>query len=510
MSKAENNKRILKNTALLYLRMGLSMIVSLLSVKIILNNLGVIDYGIYDVIGGVVTMFSFLTASLSSASLRFLSYDLGKQNKSNIQTTFSTILFIFTCLASTIFVLCEVLGLYFFKSHINIPLDRYFAAQYVFHFSLISFILSLLSIPLSSLLISYEKMGSYAFITLADTFLKLLAAILIPFFQTDRLITYSILITIVSILTLIAYYYISINISPIKLKIKPYDKSQIKEMASYLSWNLFGSISAMFSNQGINLIINVFFGPIANAARAIAYRVNVAIQSFSINFYTAVNPRIIKSYAEGDTKYQLQLVFYSSKIAYFMLLLIIIPIYLELNNILQLWLGSATTELTTELTKLSMIFTLVCSLENPLTTLIRATGNIKKYQLYVGSFTLLSLPATYLFFKLGFDVLYSYYTLIIIYSIALFVRLYILKIQLNFPIQKYITTIIIPIITITLISFIICTYALQFYSNFHLIIRIIITIFILSIIIFLSNFIILNKKEKVYIKKIIQNKIKKG
>lgn len=423
-----SSQRIFKNTLYLFFRMGLNMIISLLTVRLIFNALGEIDYGIYNVVGGVTLFFSFIGVTLASASQRFFSYEIGMNNDDRLNKIFNLSLLIYLVFFLILFILFESIGLWFISNKINYPIGKQKSVEILFQFSLFTFLINFLTIPFNAIIIAREKMNFYAKISILETFLKLVVAFLIFYYNGDKLVFYSILIFIVSILNLIVYIsYCKINFNEVKLKWYC-NKKDAKSLVSYSGWNLFGSITSVLNNQGINIIINQFFGPSVNASRAISYQINGSISSISNNIYLAFSPQIVQSYGGNDITKMEELVFKGTKFGFLLLLLVIVPVYFKIDVLLGLWLGNSNVnESMIYFTKLILIYTLVNSFESPITYSVRATGKIKNYQIYVGVFTLLTLPLSYIFFKLGYSAEISVIIMTVIYFAVMFVRLYILK-----------------------------------------------------------------------------------
>jgi O-antigen/teichoic acid export membrane protein len=454
MEPNSDNKRIAKNTMMLYFRMLLTMLVSLYTVRVVLKTLGIVDYGLYNVVGGLVSMFGFLSLTMISASQRFFAYELGRNNITQLKKTFSTIVLIYAIIAVIVFVLAETVGLWFVNAKMVIPADRMNAAMWVYHFSILSFIVTILNIPYSSIIISHENMQAYASISIAEVLVKLGIVYLLTLFAFDKLKLYAILIFLATCLSTLIYRLICNRKYEESHFIFTFDKPLFKTILSYSGWNLFGAISGVLNTQGINILLNLFFGPALNAARAIADQVNVAITSFSQNFYMAVNPQIIKSYAANDTRRMFSLVFASTKFAFFLFLLLSIPLYLEMDFVLSLWL-SQVNEYMIVFTRLILIYSLINIIESPLTQAARATGRIRNYQILVGIVTLLTVPVSYLLFKLGYPPETTFIVLVVVYFVAFFIRLGVLKSLVDFPVRDYMHHVFFIIMGITILASII-------------------------------------------------------
>lgn len=456
-NNTENNKRIAKNTLLLYIRMLLLMAVSLYTSRLVLNTLGVQDFGIYNVVGGVIMMLNFLTNSLGGASARYITYDLGKGDINIMKRTFGNILSIHLLLAFIIIVLGETIGLWFMKTQLQIPNERETAAFWVYQFSILSSIMSVISVPYNATIIAHEKMSAFAYISIADAILKLLIVYLLLIIPYDKLIIYSALFFCIQLFDRIVYnIYCRKHFKETCCR-PSFDKKQFKEIFTFAAWTLNGNLAVMGLTQGINILLNIFFGPIVNAARGIAVQVQSTVQSFCINFQMALNPQITKSYAIRDFSHMHQLLKASSKISFFLILFISLPIILETPIILKWWLGMVP-EYTINFLRLILCPSILYTLSNPIAVSVHATGNIKRFQLIEGSILLCIVPIAYLllkFFNIPPDVVFIVH--IIIELIALYARLHIVLPMINMKISDYTTNVIYPVLKVALIAPIIPT-----------------------------------------------------
>lgn len=451
MSNIEHNKRIARNTILLYFRMFLTMGISLYTSRIVLNTLGVKDFGIYNVVGGVVLMFSFLNSSMSSATQRFLSFELGKKNFEQLKKVFSMSVNIHAIIAVVIFVLAETIGLWFLNAKLNIPAERMNAVNWVYQFSILSFIITVLSVPFNATIIAHERMKVYAYVSIVEVILKLIIVFVLVGSGFDKLKMYSVLVFCVAVLIWLIYKtYCKRNFTETNYQFF-WEKSLYKTLMNYAGWNLFGNVAAVTFNQGINIMLNIFFGPAINAARGIAYQVNSAVNGFVINFQMAMNPQIIKSFASGETKYMHQLIYQGAKYSFFLLFALTLPILLETEIILKLWL-KIVPEYTVIFTRLVLINVLIDCISGPLMTAVQASGKIKFYQSVVGGLLLLILPLSYLFLTLGFPPQVTLYVSIFISVIALFSRLRIIGPLVNLSIRKFAQYVLGRVLLVVLVS----------------------------------------------------------
>lgn len=500
-----NNKRIAKNTLMLYIRMLITMAVSLFTVRVLLQALGVVDYGIYNVVGGLITFMSFLTATMSSATQRYLSFSLGKKDKKEFGQLFSMNILIYLLLAIIVVVLAETIGLWFLNNYLNIPENRFSAANYVYQFSLLTFVIYLLTIPYHSAILAEEKMNVYAYVSILDACLKLFLVYLVVVINYDKLILYGFLLMLQTIfITSIYVFYCNRKIEGCKF-VFFWKKKMFTQILSYTSWSLFGSLSGTLNNEGLSLLLNLFFGPAMNAAKGISDRVSSAISSFVSNFYSAVKPQIVKSYASGDYSYMKILAFQSSKFSYFLMLVLSLPLILETKYILTLWLVDVEYSMIL-FTKLVLIYSLINVFEFPLTQLVHATGIVRKYQMFVGVFTLFTLPITYLLFKFGYPPYVAFVVLIIIYVLAYIPRLIIVRNQLNISINEYITQVIAKTMLVSAMSVLLPS--LVIYSMDIGLIRMIVTTLVSLVSILLTIYIFgINKEERIVAISFLKNKI---
>lgn len=452
--QAENNKRIAKNTIVLYIRTIFTMIVSLYTSRVILNALGVEDYGINNVVGGLVSMFSVMSSSLSSAIARFMTFELGKGDMERLKNIFCTSVNIQIFMAIIVFAVGAIVGFIFLNYKMSIPADRLYAANWVLFCSLLSFSVGLLSVPYDSCIVAHERMDVFAYMSILGTVLKLIIVYMIYISPFDKLITYSLLYLIVSIIIRFIYsIYCNRNFEECKYETK-IDKSLLKEMSCFAGWNFFGNTAYILNTQGVNMLINVFFGVTMNAARGIAVQVQGAILQFVNNFTTAVNPQITKSYASGNYEQLYSLICQGSKYTFYLLLIFTVPVYVEAEIILKTWLG-IVPEYTVVFLRLILISSYVTILGNTSLTAIMATGNIKNYQIVITIAGCLVFPVTWIVFKMGMPVTYTYYVYIIIYFFLNFIRLYYLKHLIKLPPIRFLKEVLLNIILVSVPSFLI-------------------------------------------------------
>lgn len=450
---SQNNKRIAKNTLLLYMRTLFIMLVTLYTSRVVLNTLGVSDFGIYNVVGGVVAMFSVISGSLSSSISRFITYELGHGDINKLKIIFSTSVNIQIGISFVILILAEIFGVWFLNTKMNIPTNRLTAANWVLQCSLISFIINLISVPYNACIIAHERMSVFAYISILETILKLTIVYMLLISPYDKLVTYAILLVIVSLIIRLIYgWYCNNNFNESHYMFI-YDKTLIREMTGFAGWSFLGNGAYIFNVQGVDMLINIFFGVTLNAARGVATQVQNAVMQFVNNFTIAINPQITKSYASGDIDYMNKLVCRGARFSYFLLLIFVVPIVCEANYILRLWLKTIP-EYAPIFLRLTLFGSLITLLGNTMLTAISATGDIKRYQLWVTIIGGLVFPLSWIAFKLGQPVETTYILYIIIYLLLVFVRLHIAKDLLKFPIKLYITDVLLRITIVSIISFI--------------------------------------------------------
>ncbi len=456
-----NNTRIAKNTLALYARMLIMMVISLFTSRVILDSLGEVNYGIYNVVGGFVAMFSILSAPLSGAIQRFLAFELGTENANNLKKVFSTSVSIQIIMAVSIIIITEIVGLWFLNTQMNIPVERMGAANFVLQCSIATFALNLLSLPYNATIIAHEKMSVFAYISILEAFLKLGIAYLIYISPVDQLKMYSILLLGVALTIQFIYYIYCKRKFEEAHYVLILDKSLFKRMASFAGWNFFGSASYMFNTQGVNMLINVFFGVKVNAARAIAVQVDTAMSQFVNSFTTAINPQITKSYASGNTDYLYKLITYGSKFSFFIMLIMVVPVVLEADTILGLWLKKVPDD-TVVFLRLVILSTLASTMGNSMMTGVLATGNVKRYQIKMNIGGCMTFPLTWIAYLLGAPAFFTYIILIVMNFSLHFIRLSELKRLIDFPSQEFIRKHITRIIMVLIVSFtlpaIICHY----------------------------------------------------
>ena len=489
-----NNKRIAKNTIMLYIRMFISMVVGLYTSRVVLATLGVEDYGIYGVVGGVVGMMGFLNASMSGATSRFLTFELGRGDKERLAKTFSSALIVHIGIAIVVLILAETVGLWFLSNKLNIPAERMQAAHWVYQLSILSAMFGITQVPYNAAIIAHEKMDVYAYVEILNVSLKLLIVYLLCIGNFDKLILYASLMLAVSILIMMVYRIYAIRQFPEAHFHWIWDKTYLRPLLSFSGWDLYGNACVIARQQGTNFLINIFYGVVYNAASGIATTVQGTISGLAFNIILAFRPQIIKQYAKGNVEDMSKLVGNAVCFTTILFGCMSIPLILETHYIMKAWLG-VIPEKSEIFCQILLIASFLGLLNNIWNTCIHATGKIKEISIFSGTFFLISLPIIYVVFQFKAPVESAY--LVFILSIVfvnvsnlLIIKKKIPKLKLNFVFLNYIKVIIVLMASYYITSL----FKAQMQETF---IRLLVDCFICWIIIFASSFIfILNKKQK--------------
>lgn len=450
MEKIEN-KRIVKNTLMLYIRMILMMIVSLYTSRALLQVLGVVDFGIYNVVGGVVMMLSFLQGALNTSIQRYLTYYLGIGDYVKLQRVFVVSSQILLLASLIIVAISETIGIWFMHAKMVIPNDRLVAAHWVFQLSIVVMVLQIMSVPYNAVIIAHERMKAFAYISTIEVSLRLVIVYLLLVFNYDKLIVFAILMALVQFIIRFIYS---------KYCIRHFEESRLsfywnnelfKEIGSFAGWNLFGGLAGTFYSQGLNLLLNVFFGPTVNAARAICTQVEAALNQFSTNFQMAVNPQITKKYATGNISEMHSLLFRTSKFSFYLVLIFALPLFFSADYVLKLWLSNVP-EYTSSFVKIMLCTILVNSTAQPIAIAAAATGRVKKYQSLVGGILLLILPVSYIALKLGCEASSVYIVHFFIILLSCVVRLIVVRPMISLSLCEYSIKVCYPIVKVLVTS----------------------------------------------------------
>lgn len=446
MEQSDNTKRIAKNTIYLYFRMLLLMVVSFYTSRVILAELGVEDYGIYNVVGGVVSMLGVLNSSLSGANSRFLAAAIGKQDIHELNKVMSCVKFIHWCLAAIVFFLAETIGLWFVYNKLVIPDTRIEAALYCYHLSVITIIISMISIPYNSLIIAREKMNAFAYISIFDALLRLLIVFLLEYQPYDKLIAFGFLTMLIQIsIRLIYAIYCGKHFEESKI-MPTYSKKFFRKIFNFSSYSLIGNLSCMFYNQGLSILLNMFFGPIVNAARAISQQVQGGCSNLVVNFQMAVQPQITKTWVNKEVKYNHMLITYSSRFSFYLSAIMVFPILYVTEDLLSLWLVTVP-EYTIPFVRIALLCALIESFQHEMVAAIHATGEIAKFHIWEGCTLLTVLPASYICLRFlnvnAKDIMWVYF---FIQLITQYIRIKIVLPQIGMPFRYYMGIVLIPIL----------------------------------------------------------------
>lgn len=470
MSESENNKRIARNTLILYFRMFLMMLIGLFTSRVILQSLGVADYGIYNAVGGFVAMFSLLSGTLTNSINRFLTFELGRGDAEKLKRVFSTSLNVMFILSAIVVVLGATVGGWFLSAKMNIPEGREEAAVVVLACSILTFVLTLISVPYNAAIIAHERMSAFAYISLVEAAAKLAIAFTLYKIPFDKLNVYAILLLTLSFLVRLLYgVYCKRHFHECTYRFV-HDNKLLKEMTSFAGWNFIAGGAAVVNNHGVTLLLNMFFGVTVNAARGIAVQVNGCVHSFVTNFMMAVNPQITKSFAQGDYDYMHSLICRGAKFSYFLMLFFMIPISLEAHQLLHLWLG-IVPEYAVDFVRLTLAMTTLNTLSSSLITGLHATGNIKRYMIIVGAVEILNFPLTYIAFRLGASPQTAYYIYLSVYFVLMLLRLYLIKDLIHMKAAMYVKGVYLKVLIVSLLSIVLpfVVYKIQSEDIFRLV-----------------------------------------
>lgn len=437
--------RIAKNTILLYLRSLVVLVISLYTSRVILQVLGVEDYGIYSVVGGIIGLLGFMNNSMQATYQRYFNVSLGQRNNSMLQLDFQASMTIQSVLCIIVLILGETAGVWWLENKMVIPESRMVAARWIYQVSILSFLLSVLSAPFGAMITAFEKMHVYAIISIVDSVLRLVIVLALPFFLYDRLIIYSLLLLAVGLFDCVFYAtYCKKTIPDTIIKFSK-DKSLLMQMTSFSGWSMFGTVAYTLKDVGVNLVLNMFFGPIVNAARGVAMQVNNAVNQFVSSFQTAFRPQLTQSYASGDKEYMEKMYFSATKLSFYLIFFISLPLMLEIDYVLHLWLGDNVPDNTSIFTNITLLITFVSAFANPTSAIAFATGKIKSFSIMVGSLNILIVPIVYLFLKLGFGPTSAFIVTLIITILVQILRLRITSRLANISVKSYIKNVIWPI-----------------------------------------------------------------
>jgi len=500
------NKRIAKNTMFLYIRLVFVLLVSLYTSRVILGTLGVTDYGIYNVVAGFVSMFALLSTSLTNSVQRFYNYEIGKSGNEGMTKVFVTSLYILIIIAIIIVVLGETIGIWYIQNKLNYPEGRVGPVFFVFQSSLLALVFVVLYIPFSAAIIARERIGFYSVVTVIDVILKLVAAIIVPYFGFDNLIVYAILICGISLIDLVLYFtYAKLSFKELCFQ-KSFDVKLFKQMFRFTGWSAMTGFSSAVMDQGINLIMNFFYGPVVNAARGITFQIKGALLGFVMNITTAVKPQLTESYAAGDIQRSKQLMFATSKFLFLSFFIVVLPLMCEIDFVLRLWLGDNVPEYTNIFVILVLITALVDILVSPISLLMNADGDIALFNSSIAFWGLLYLPIAYVVLKHGAQPEAVFIIGFFISLVMLIVAILIMQHKTDVTAGAYVRGVIKPIF-LTVSTSIIIPIGLSKVINGGALrfVVVLLTSFILSIIV--GFYMGLNKMERELVRQLV-NKVK--
>lgn len=508
MTSVTNNKKIAKNTLMLYFRQVLILLVSLYTVRVVLNTLGVEDYGIYSVVGGVVSFFSFLSGTMASATQRFFSFALGQDDIDKLNRTFSVNLIIYISIAIIAFFLLETIGLWFVHEHLNVPIERFEAAQFIFQFSILTFIATIFAVPFMAIIIAHEDMHIYAYISIIEVILKLGIVFLLVYLPWDKLELYGMLIFLVTSLISILYLIICTHrYKECQFRIFYWDKALFHEILDFTGWTLFGQITNVARFQSVTILLNQMFSPIVVASRAIAGQITGQINVFSNNFNVGLYPPIIKSYASNNRSEMFALICHGSKITFFLMWVIALPLFFEMDVALNLWLKTPPPDAVL-FTRLALIETVILSISMPLTTAARAPGRMKFYELTLGSIQILIFVISFIILKIGAPA-YSVFIVAIIANLIMFlIRLFIVRSLIKFPLKPFWKQVILPVSLVVITSSLV-TFFLDYLLPDELVFDCLLCIASIIITSACMYILGLEKKEREKVESLVLNKIRK-
>lgn len=508
MSEISSNKRIAKNAILLYIRMAIVMLLSFYISRIVLQNLGVEDFGIYNVVGGVVALFAYLNSALTTATQRFLNFEMGRNHMDALCGVFSMSMNIHVILALIVLLFSETLGLWFLNNYIVIPKERVVAANWVYQFSVFSTIVQIVTIPYSALITAHERMSFIAYVSILEVLLKLILVLLLNYTDNDKLIEYAFYIMLVTFITRLSYILFTL----LKYKESKYriswDSSLFREMFKFIGWNFMGATAGIAMNQGVNILLNIFGGPIVNAARAIAIQVQNAFAQLATNFTMAVNPQIVKSYSIGNKKRMTDLVIASSKYAFLIMGATMMPFLVKMDFILDVWLTDVPRN-ASSFTALMLIYQLTICLTYSINMASQASGNIKLFQLVESLTLLLILPISWWLLKLNYAPSFVFIAMIILSSIAIMLKLVVLRRTMNFAIKRYVLDVLFPLMIVSILFSILYFISHKICLDYNGIFTSILQMFFILILSLVIAFCFgLSKNERAMVVSFVKNKIK--
>lgn len=492
---SSNNKRIAANSIFLSIRMVIVLCLTFYTTRKMLEILGAMDYGVYNVVCGFVAMFAFLNTSMSNSIQRFYNYEYGKNGEQGANNVYCTAILIQFLLAIIIIILTESFGLWYIHNKMVIPYDRLIAAEWIFQFSIFSFLFVIIQAPYSAAVMAHERMGFFAIVNVLDAILKLAIVLILPYLNNDQLIMYGVLVAIISVFNFLIYYiYCKKNFVEIKTR-RFFDKHLFFSMLGFSGWNLFGTFGGIMKEQGINLVNNSFFGPIVNAAQGVSSQISGGLQSFVNNITIPVRPQVVQSYALGDIRRMMSLTYSISKLSSCCLLMMAIPVALEIDYILKLWLGDNVPEHTNTFTIIILITTLVNNLNSATSGIVHATGVMKYYQLFGSVINIISVPVAYFLLKVNAIPEMAYICVLFGTVASHTVGLFVVRSLVGMTISEYYKEVVMPIIIVLFFSML-TIYPIHFYMNYGILRLCVVTLTSILTVLVVSIYGALNRSER--------------
>lgn len=505
---SQNNKRIAKNTLYMYFRMGITMLVQLYTSRVVLENLGIENYGIYNIVGAFIVAFTFISGPLGTATQRFINFELGKKENNRVNLVFNISLYAYAVLALILFLIIEFAGEWFLYNKMQLPEGRLDAAQWAFQLSVVALMFSLVKTPFESMIVAHERMVYYAYISIAEVLLKLLNAASLAYFTYDKLKLYALnqfTITLIIFCALLVFCHKNF-LRQVQIR-RVWDKKMFLNMLNFSGWSLFGSVASMSANQGLNILLNMFYGVVVNAAMGIATQVSAAVNQFVTNFQIAFRPQIVKYYAAGEIQQLNKLIMNSSKYSYLLLFGLVCPLCLNIDYILKLWLKNPP-EWADEFTIFMLIYALLETLSAPMWMTVQATGKIRNYQLIISSLIFLNIILSYIFLKLGFSPVIVLIIKCWLDMAYLITRLLFMRTKVRLSIRSFIKEVMLKISIITAICLVCMLFSARLFEQgwLKLLISSIEFIVLYGVLVYSIG---LSLNERNMLRIIIRNKIKK-
>lgn len=507
-NNSQGNSRIARNTLFLYIRMFFVLIVTLYTSRVILRVLGVVDFGVNNVVAGFVTMFAFLNSSLTGAIQRYYNFERSTKGDEGIRNVYKTSIIIQASMAVLVFVLLEAFGVWYVNNVMVIPVDRLFAANILFQVSVFSLALLIMSIPFSAAIVSFEHMDYYAIVGIIDVVLKLVIVLVLPYIDYDKLITYSVLLFSISIANFLLYFIYAKRKFPVLKLNGNFDKKQLKSMLVFSGWNAFGTFSNVVYTQGVNLLLNFFFGPVVNAARGVCNYISGAVHGFSANIVIAFRPQLVESYAQKNYQRTRTIMYSESKICYLMILLLITPIIIEIDYILDLWLGENVPEYTAIFAVCVLLKMLITTLNVPFSQVVHASGVMKKFQIVTSIITCMIIPLGWIAFKMGMSPVSIFMIAILLAIVSLIACILIVRGIFVYDVKEYLLKVIVAVLVVTLIAPII-PWCVHNYCQPSIWRALIVVVLSTAMICSMSYVVVFDKDERQFVLMMVKKFIKK-